>query len=420
MDKLNKIIKNVVVFLAIFLTLNFIFNTFQNDEQSEFADDNVFFLSTKSEYSRTKTVEIEVINTTEDDFTIKNDCPSEPLNVYKFENNDWVQKTSTPELNCEKAQDWTIPANEKLIISYDNWNYALFSDTGRFKVELDTEVNGEETTISSNEFQINQEGLISQLWNGVFYRPIYNGLIFLTNILPGHHLGLAIILLTLIIRTILLIPSHKSMVQQKKIQEVQPRLEKIREKYKGDQQKIAMETMAIWKEAKVNPFGSCLPLLLQFPFLIALFYVIQKGLNPDNAHLLYTTYENFSLNDINVHFLGLNLTEANVYVLPLIVGGLQYIQIKLSTANRKKKESKKNKDSEKKNEMAMATSMMAYIMPVMIAVFAASLPAGVGIYWATSTTFGIIQQLIVNNTNIGSGNGGGKDSKEPTVRVVSA
>ena len=89
-----------------------------------------------------------------------------------------------------------------------------------------------------------------------------------------------------------------------------PKLEQ--EKYKGDQQKIAAETMAIWKESKVNPFGSCLPMLMQFPFLIALFYVIKGGLNPDNAYLLYTQYGDLGLQNINVNFLGLlDLTKRN-------------------------------------------------------------------------------------------------------------
>ena len=72
--------------------------------------------------------------------------------------------------------------------------------------------------------------------------------------------------------------------------------------FRPDQQKIAAETMAIWKEAKVNPFGSCLPILLQFPFLIALFYVIQSGINPDNTYLLYSQYGDLSLQNININF----------------------------------------------------------------------------------------------------------------------
>jgi len=222
--------------------------------------------------------------------------------------------------------------------------------------------------------------------------------------MPNHDIGLAIILLTLIIRTILLIPSQKAMKAQKRMQDVQPRLEKIKEKYKGDQQKIAMETMALWKEAKVNPMGSCLPLLLQLPFLIGIFYVVQDSLNPDNTYLLYKTYENFALSDISHTFFGIiDLSKPNLYVLPIIIGGLQFIQMKLSMG-----------DSSPKGEMASASKIMIYLMPVMIAVFTASLPAGVGFYWGTSTLYGIIQQIFVNKGKSTHK----KDDNEPTVKVI--
>lgn len=409
MQKFDKILKNVLLFLIIFLVLNYLLSSCQNDEELVSQEGNFVFVTTKTEYSRTKTVTLEIENHTENTVTIPNECPDEPFNVYRYEKNDWTQKTATPELNCENATDIEIPPQGKTVIAYENWNNALFYEMGRYKIEFITTINGEEKTITSNEFLVKKEGLLSQLWQGVFYKPIYNGLIFLTAVLPYHSLGLAIIILTLIIRTILLIPSHKAMKSQKKLQDIQPRLNKIKEKYKGDQQKIAMETMAIWKDAKVNPFGSCLPLLLQFPFLIAVFYVVKGGLNPDNTALLYTSYENFTLHDINTMFLGiLDLTKINLYVLPLLVGGMQFIQMKLSFMRKEKKKDKK----EVKNEMAMANNMMIYIMPVMIAVFTASLPAGVGLYWGTSTIYGIIQQVVINRES------NSKSNDEPTVRVI--
>jgi YidC/Oxa1 family membrane protein insertase len=133
--------------------------------------------------------------------------------------------------------------------------------------------------------------------------------------------------------------------------------------------------------------GSCLPLLLQFPILIALFWVIKGGLNPDNTYLLYTQYDGFSFHNISSQFLGLDLLKANLYVLPLIVGLLQFIQMKMAMMK-----------VPKKNEMAIANNMMTYMMPIMIAVFTASLPAGVGLYWGTSTLYGLVQQYFVNKS----------------------
>lgn len=410
MEKFNKILKNVLIFLIIYISLSYLFQSCQNNDDDELLNSgNLLFTTTDTEYSRRQVVTVKVVNDTKEAITIPGECPAEPFDVYHFENNEWVQKTTSPELNCQTIEEIKLEAGQKIQIPYNNWNNALFSEMGRFKIEFKTTLNGEEKTFTTNEFVVEKEGIFRQLAIGLFYRPIYNGLIFLTTVMPSNDLGLAIILLTILIRTILLVPSQKAMKSQKKMQSLQPRLNKIKEQYKGDQQKIAMETMAVWKEAKINPMSSCLPILLQFPFLIALFYVIQNGLNPDNAYLLYTQYPNFSLLDVNVNFLGiLDLTKPNLYVLPVVIGLLQFVQMKLTTGFGKKQHG----DKGEKNEMAIANNMMTYMMPVLTAVFTAVLPAGVGIYWGTSTIYGIVQQLIVNKSSPK------KDPEEPTVKVI--
>ncbi|MFA6090079.1 MAG: YidC/Oxa1 family membrane protein insertase [Candidatus Woesearchaeota archaeon] len=389
----------------------------QKQEQKAVNAGNFIISTTATTYSRVKIVNLKIENYTTETITIKNECPSEPFDVYKFENNQWVQKTTSPELDCSLATDIIINPDEVKQIPYTNWQHALFGEMGKFKIEFKTTIKSEEKTFSSNEFTITKEGMLSQLWRGILYRPIYNILIYFTKVIPGHDLGIAIILLTILVRSILLLPSQKAMVAQRKMQEIQPRLAKIKEQHKGDQQKIAMETMALWKEAKVNPFGSCLPLLMQIPFLIAVFYAIQGGLNPDNTYMLYTIYENFGLHTISTNFFGiLELTKTNLYILPIIVGGLQFVQMKLAMARTSKKHDEKDKkdtDKKEKNEMDIANNMMIYMMPVMIAVFTASMPAGVGLYWGSSTVYGIIQQIFVNK---------GKSNKKDTevkVKVIS-
>lgn len=414
MDKLNQFFKNFLLFLVIFIAVNYIMGIFVNqDDEVLLNSGNLLFTTTETEYSRGSKVTVRIENNTKNVITIPSECPGEPFDVFRKENNEWVAKTSTPEIDCESAQDIELLPGDKTQVIYDNWNYELFGGLGIFRIEFNTELANEdgeleEKTISTNEFIVKEEGIIKKLWNGLFYKPIYNGLIFIAKTIPGHNLGFAIILLTLLIRTILLIPSQNAMKSQRRLQEIQPRLEKIKKKYKDDQQRIAMETMAIWKEAKVNPFGSCLPLLLQFPFLIALFYVVQGGLNPDNAHLLYTTYTDFGLHDIDVNFLGLlDLTKTNLYVLPIVIGGLQFTQMKLAMGRKAKSNAKQSE------EIAVATNMMTYVMPVMIAVFTASLPAGVGIYWGTSTIYGIVQQIFVNKSGTSP-----ERSEEPKVKVI--
>ena len=411
MDKFNKILKNVLTFLIIFLVVNYIAQSCQSKSTQLNANPgSITFTTTSNEFSRRDIITVDIFNDSKEAVTIPNECPGEPFDVYRFENNNWVQKTATPKLDCSKTTDLKIEPGKDVKVAYTNWNNALFNDMGRFKISFNATIGGKVTTFSTNEFTVVKEGIINQLFTGLFYRPIYNGLIFLAYISPNHDLGIAIILLTFIIRTLLLVPSQKSMKSQRRMQELQPRLNKIKEQYKGDQQRIATETMAVWKEAKISPFGSCLPILLQFPFLIALFYVIRNGLNPDNTFMLYAQYSNFTLSDISTNFFGLlDLTAVNFYVLPLIVGGLQFIQMKLAFL---KKAKKQPGGENTKNEMAIANNMMTYMMPVMIAIFTASTPAGVGLYWGTSTTYGIIQQLFVNK------GGKKKEPDEPTVKVI--
>lgn len=171
---------------------------------------------------------------------------------------------------------------------------------------------------------------------------------------------------------------------------IQPKLNELKKKYGDDKQRFAQETINIYKEHKVNPFGSCLPLLLQIPILIGLFNVIQSGLDPNNSYLLYDGLKNFDISQVQTVFLGiLDLTKVNFWVLPVIVGVLQYLQMKLSFA-------RKQPQPTDKSEMEVANKTMTYIMPVMIAFFTASVPSGVGLYWAFSTIYGIVQQMVIN------------------------
>lgn len=116
------------------------------------------------------------------------------------------------------------------------------------------------------------------MFHAIIEQPLYNILTLIASVLPTHDLGLAIILLTLLIKTVLLGPTLKSMKAGAKMQEIQPKLKEIQEKYKGNQTKISEETMKLWKEHKVNPFGSCLPILIQMPILFGLFYVIKSDI----------------------------------------------------------------------------------------------------------------------------------------------
>jgi len=105
--------------------------------------------------------------------------------------------------------------------------------------------------------------------------PILSGLKFFYKLIPNY--GVAIILLTLLVRLLMYPLQHKSYKSMKKMQEVQPELTKIREKFKDDPQKLQMESMALFKRAGANPLGGCLPLILQMPIFIAFYKVLYSA-----------------------------------------------------------------------------------------------------------------------------------------------
>ena len=412
--------KNFLIWwLVLLIAMSFLFQSKKEENTGALAQGEIGIASLKTEFSQGKEVMIKIRNNQAIPITLPALCPAPPLEVFRSDpNGEWQTLTATAKIDCAKQkldQPIEIEPEKTATVSFKWWNYALFQELGRYQVRLKFLIGEEEKTFRSNEFYVKEPGFLGSLWDNAFYRPIYNTLIFFAKIAPGHNLGIAIILVTILIRGILLIPSQKAMRSQRKLQEVQPRLEAIRKKYKDNQEKIAQETMAIWKEHKVNPFGSCLPLLIQFPVMIAVYYAVRNGLNPDSIHHLYESLKDFSLTDINTNFLGLDLTEINFIILPIVVGGLQFFQMKLAMSFRKKKQPEKSNKPVKKDkpagpDMQGMNQAMMYFMPVMIAVFTASLPSGVGLYWGVSTVFGIGQQLVVNRES---------DKDKPKVKVIS-
>lgn len=114
-------------------------------------------------------------------------------------------------------------------------------------------------------------------FNTILYQPLFNALIFLYQFLPGKDFGIAIIALTIIIRFLFYPLMAKSLKSQKIISDLQPKIQEIQQKYKNDREKQGKEMIKLYQKEKVNPFGGCLPLLVQLPILIALYRVFIGG-----------------------------------------------------------------------------------------------------------------------------------------------
>lgn len=238
---------------------------------------------------------------------------------------------------------------------------------------------------------------------GIF-EPLFNGLLYLQKILPGHDLGLAIILLTIIIKAALYLPSLSGIRASRQLQTLQPRLKAIQEQFKDNREKLAQEQMKLYRESKVNPFSSCLPLLIQIPFFIGLYQVFITGLKVDaTTHVLHADALKhiypflrgyYETTPINTVFLGLvNLVGkqglANVAI-AVLAAGTQFWQTKMLAAPSEPK----IKEARDESLTSGMNKQMTYMLPLFTGYLAYTFPAGLGLYWVTQSMLTIGQQYI--------------------------
>ncbi|PIP75611.1 hypothetical protein COW86_02795, partial [Candidatus Kuenenbacteria bacterium CG22_combo_CG10-13_8_21_14_all_39_9] len=160
-----------------------------------------------------------------------------------------------------------------------------------------------------------------ELYNTLLYEPIFNLLVYLYNTIAFHDIGIAIVIITVIIKLILYPLSVKSIKAQKALQDLQPKMEAIKKKYKGQAEVLGREMMKLYKENKISPASSCLPLLIQMPFLIAVYHVFRNGFKPETLDLLYPFVS--SPGSINPIAFGLiDFSEKNI-IIAILAGAAQ-------------------------------------------------------------------------------------------------
>lgn len=246
---------------------------------------------------------------------------------------------------------------------------------------------------------VEERGFLRALLATVFYAPILNFFIALLIYIPGHSLGLAIVAITIVVRLILLVPQHQMMVSARKMQEIQPKVKHIQEKHKGDQAKLGMELMELYKMEQVNPLGSCLPLLIQTPILIVLYWVLTSIQDHSNFYYIYNIFTHFDIQNINPIFLGVDLLAIGGLIgvgLSLLVGAAQYLQIWLSQRGRKDQPKGEVDPNSLMPDPELMNKFMLYGLPVMITVSTFFFPLGVGLYWFIGTLFMLVQQQVAN------------------------
>jgi YidC/Oxa1 family membrane protein insertase len=241
-------------------------------------------------------------------------------------------------------------------------------------------------------------GEIGYLFNLIFTFPIFNGLVALYHLFGDF--ALSIIVLTLIIKLVLFPLTLKQLKSMKATQALQPQMQEIRKKYAKDQQGQAVAMQALYKEYGVNPVAGCLPLLIQLPVLYGLFYALRTGLDTkkvaDLNNILYpfvqhfTTYPNINLSwfaFIN-HAWTIPLGQPDpTHILPILAAVATFIQLRMSQV--------RTAPGAPSDPSTQSMKMMQYIMPVFILFIGWSYPAGLALYWTTSTVFQAIQQYFV-------------------------
>ncbi len=279
--------------------------------------------------------------------------------------------------------------------------------------------------------------------------PLGQFLFFIYNTLAFHNYGLAILIFTVIIRLVLLPLTLKQYKSSGKMQLLQPKIQEIQKRYKNDKEKLNQEMMRVYKENNVNPMGGCLPLIIQMPILISLYWVIIQPLKfmlkksaeqiPSLVDIVTKAYgsigyqkeiaviEYFSSHKdklagienlikpneiINMNFLGLHLgvtpsynpatlfgPDAAIYLplllIPILAVITTFLSSKLTMPQGQAAQPQKQSTGDKPGLGGMQKTML-YIGPIMTLIFSFQLPAGVGLYWIAGYVVQIFQQLYIN------------------------
>ncbi len=346
---------------------------------------------------------VTIHNDTDKDLPLPKRCPQPPVDItYLDHASDGTEKrmdlmANDSVLPCVELT--LVKAHSSAVANLAGWKYVLFGRTGEYEAGLDLPPDTLSGAHLTAKFSVNEPNFLTKIFRTFVEKPLFNGLIFIASWMPNHNLGLAIIVLTLLVKLVLLVPNQHALEGQRKLQLLQPRLDELKKKYPGDPKRVQEETMKVWKEMKINPLQSCLPTLLQFPILIGLFYVIRNGVAIDTSrHLLYSAYESLPSPFFGHMFLGFDLLQPSIWIMPPLLVILQFIQMKMMMKKAKpKKDEIVVQPAGKKSwipEMNQQT-VMTYVLPLMIGFFALKFPAAVSLYWGISTLFGIGQQYYV-------------------------
>lgn len=240
--------------------------------------------------------------------------------------------------------------------------------------------------------------MLSEIWNFVLYQPLLNALAFLVSIIPGGDVGIAIVVLTIIVKLILLPLSHKSIESQARMNLLAPELNKIKQSGASKEEQ-AQQTFELYRKNKVNPFSGCLLVLVQIPIIFALYYVFLKGINFD-GNLLYSFVPIPDTH--NMFFLGLIEITRKSILLAVLAGLSQYLQAHFMPKPKSFSTPAQGSSFQESFAKSMNTQMK-YVFPFVVAFIAYSISGAVALYWITSNLFMVGQQVYIKKKEFSNG-----------------
>lgn len=230
--------------------------------------------------------------------------------------------------------------------------------------------------------------LFSLIYSEALYRPLFNALVFLTGLVPAHDIGIAIILLTLLVRIIIFPLTHRSLITQIKMKRLEPEINKIKENYKNAEEQ-GKKMMELYREHGVNPLSGCFLLLIQLPILIALYQLFWKGILAGGVPL-YSFVQ--MPGEIKTNFLGLVELSSPSWALAFLAGVSQYAQMKLANPTIPKR------GTGVQSEMARALAIQSlYVFPILIFFISIRFPAALALYWTASNIFATVHEAMVRS-----------------------
>ncbi|MFH1423417.1 MAG: YidC/Oxa1 family membrane protein insertase [Candidatus Nealsonbacteria bacterium] len=228
-------------------------------------------------------------------------------------------------------------------------------------------------------------------FNTVLYQPLFNSLILIYLYLPGHDFGIAVIVLTILLKLVLYPLGVRAIRSQKSLAQLQPKMKEVQEKFKDNKEQQSRAMMELYKKEKINPLSGCLPLIIQLPILIGLYQVFWKGFGEAQLKFLYGFVPNPG--QIDTTFLGMmDLSHPSIF-LAVLTGIAQFFQSKMMVLQSGSGQAPKKKGTPDFSQMMQ--KQMLYLFPIFTVVILWRLPAAVALYWLTTTLFTIIQQYII-------------------------